>query len=423
LLPIIIKIIKWLNSFSRTYYIHFESELLYYFCCQSIFFRQLYNTMNIKLFFTVGLWIASLGISAQSNVNKSYHRMEGTIGNDIEVTANFIRLFDRVEGNYQYKFVEQNGRMFFGKVLELEGTLLKNDSLYLKEYGAGSYAFKGIWKDGTYTGQWIVPGGDGKKLPVSLKEYYPKGSMAFDVFYLNSKEKLKKDVVNSPTAELEMTFVYPKANYIQPDIVDSVKRIVIKGFFGGDFLQASPVAMMKDFEKEYFFNYKDANLEIYDETKGASFDWSSVNSMSIVYNASYLLCVEYQKYAFTGGAHGMTNVSYDIIDLTNGKGLSYSDIFVDNADSALTALLTKKMLEKYKTKSESDLKDIGFFVDSITPNQNVYVTGNGVGFKYASYELAPYSYGLPEVFLSFDEIKPLIRKGTPVYRLSRQNQE
>lgn len=381
------------------------------------------KNMNIKsIILSVLLFIATMTV-AQNNHKASYHRMEGKIGKDVEVTANFIRLFDKVEGNYQYKYKENDATMFYGKMLELEGTLLKNDSLYLKEYGATSYAFQGIWKDGAYTGQWIVPGDDGKKLPVSLKEYYPKGSMAFDVFYLNSKEKLKKEEVDSPTAELEMTFAYPKANYIQPDIVDSVKRIVIKGFFGSDFLQASPVVMMKDFEKEYFFNYKDANLEIYDETRGASFDWSSVNSMSIVYNANYLLCVEYQKYAFTGGAHGMTNVSYDIIDLTNGKGLSYSDIFIDNADSALTALLTKKMLEKYKTKSESDLKDIGFFVDSITPNHNVYVTGNGIGFKYASYELAPYSYGLPEVFLSFDEIKPLIRKGTPVYRLSRQNQE
>ena len=81
------------------------------------------------------------------------------------------------------------------------------------------------------------------------------------------------------------------------------------------------------------------------------------------------------------------------------------------------------MLDKYKTKGEAKLSQVGFFVDQITPNRNVYITGNGIGFKYAAYEVAPYSYGLPEVFLSFDKVKDLIRPGTPVYRLSQQKQQ
>ncbi len=379
--------------------------------------------MDIRYFFLTVLWMGTLGVSAQNNPNKSYHRMEGNIGDNIEVTANFIRLFNKIEGNYQYKFVENNGRMFYGKMLELEGTTLKNDSLYLKEYGANNYSFQGVWKNDTFNGQWKVQGDDNKLLNVTLKEHYPKGALQFNVFYLNSEQKLKKELSNSPTATLELTFLYPKGSYIRPNIVDSVRNILIKGFFGNDFLKTSPGEMMKDYEKEYFFNYKDANLEIYNQKSGASFDWASMNSMSVVYNSNYLFCVEYQKYAYTGGTHGMTNISYDIVNLENGNVLTYSDIFVKNADSALTAILTNKMLKKYKTKKESSLKEVGFFVDSITPNQNVYVTGNGIGFKYASYELAPYSYGLPEVFVNFGEIRELIRKGTPVYRLSQQNKE
>jgi hypothetical protein len=224
-------------------------------------------------------------------------------------------------------------------------------------------------------------------------------------------------------ATLELTFVYPKNNYLQPKTLDSVRKVIDNSFFGGKFMQASPKNMMTSFEKEYYNNYKNSNLDLYKETGGASFNWSSSNSMSVLYNSDYMLCLEYQKYAYTGGAHGMTNVSYDIIDLRNGKVLSYNDIFIENADSALSVILTKKMLNKFKTKDEATLKQVGFFVDKITPNRNVYVTGNGIGFKYASYELAPYAYGLPEVFLNFNEIKELIRPGTPVYRLSRQKQD
>jgi len=259
---------------------------------------------------------------------------------------------------------------------------------------------------------------------VLLKEYYPHGSLPFKVYYLNSEENLINGVKNSPTATIELTFIYPENNSLPVGILDSVKHIINKGFFGDSFKQSSPTNMLNDFEKEFYNNYKNSNLEEYKKMRnGQSFSWSSMNSMSVLFNSSYLLCVEYQRYAFTGGSHGITNNAYDIIDLKTGTVLTYNDLFTDNADSALSTLITNKMLKKYKTKDEANLKKLGFFVDRILPNQNVYITGNGIGFKYASYEIAPYSYGLPEVFLSFDECKDLIRSGTPVYQLSRQKQQ
>lgn len=378
--------------------------------------------MIFRPFIILSTFLISLGAAAQNNSNKAYHRMEGTIGDDIEVTANFIRLFDNIKGNYQYRFKDNDATMFYGKMLEFEGKLLKNDSLYLKEYGADKSSIYGVWNDNSFTGKWKVPDDDDNYMDILLKEYYPNGSLPFDVFYSNSEEKLVSKDINSPKATLELTFIYPKNNYYQPNILDSVKRIIIKGFFGENFIESAPKKMLFDFENEYYHNYKTANLELYKKMDGASLSWASLNNMSVLFNSGYLLCVEYEKYAYTGGAHGITNDSYDIIDLKNGKTLNYSDVFVDNADSALSAILTAHMLKKYRTKESASLKQLGFFTDKILPNQNMYVTGNGIGFKYASYEVAPYSYGLPEVFINFDEIKQLIRPGTPIYRLSRQKQ-
>ncbi len=379
--------------------------------------------MNIKsVILPVLLFVAAFSV-AQNSRKVSYHRMEGNIGNDVEVTANFIRLFDKVEGNYQYKFRENDATTFYGKMLEVEGKVLKNDSLYLKEYGADDASFLGIWHDNSFNGKWKVPGDDDDYMEVLLKEYYPQGSIPFKVYYLNSEEPLIKGSNDSPTATLELTLLYPKNNFMTAAILDSVKQIINNSFFGDNFTPDLPAIMLKKFEKEYYHNYKVSNLDEYNEIGGAAFSWASINSMSVLFNSSYLLSIEYQRYAYSGGAHGITNDAYDIIDLKSGKVLTYNDIFVDNADSALSALLTKKMLEKYKTKDEADLKQLGFWVDTISPNQNVYVTGNGIGFKYASYEIAPYSYGLPEVFLSFEECKNLIRPGTPVYRLSQQKQQ
>lgn len=372
----------------------------------------------------IGVLFTATMASAQFNNKVLYYRMEGNIGNNINVIANLIKQSDKVEGNYQYKFKENDATTFYGKMLEIEGEILKNDSLYLKEYGADEASFMGVWNDNSYKGEWRVPGEENDYMEVLLKEFYPHGSLPFKAFYLNSEEKLIKDKKDSPTANLELTFIYPENNSLPVGILDSVRRIINKSFFGDSFIQDEPIIMLKAFEKEYYRNYKSTNLDGCKTMENkALLSWSSLNSMSVIFNSSYLLCIEYQKYAYTGGAHGISNDSYDIIDLKTGNTLTYNNIFTDDADSALSLLLTDKMLEKYKTKDKANLRQLGFWVDKIIPNQNIYVTGNGIGFKYASYEIAPYSYGLPEVFLSFDECKGLIHPGTPVYMLSRQKQQ
>ncbi len=379
--------------------------------------------MKIKLIILFTSILFGSVASAQSNGKASYHRMEGTIGDNIDVTANFIRLFDKVEGNYQYKFKENDATTFYGKMLEVEGKIIKNDSLYLKEYGADDASFMGVWNDNSYKGKWKVPDEKNDYMEVLLKEYYPNGSLPFKVYYMNSEKELVSGQKNSPTATIELTFIYPQDNSLPPGVLNSVRHIINRGFFGDNFTESSPETMLGKFEKEYYRNYQNSNYDEYKKLGGASFSWASVNAMSVLFNSSHLLCVEYQRYAFSGGAHGITNYAYDIIDLNTGKALNYNDIFKSDADSTLSVLLTKKMLKKYKTKDEAGLKQLGFFVDKIVPNQNIYVTGNGIGFKYASYEVAPYSYGLPEVFLNFDECSGLIRSNTPVYRLSKQKQQ
>jgi hypothetical protein len=177
--------------------------------------------------------------------------------------------------------------------------------------------------------------------------------------------------------------------------------------------------MLVNFEKEYLGNYIDQN-ENWHEVGGASFNWEKMISMSIVYNNNYLLCLEYLKYAYSGGAHGMSNMAYDIIYLDDGRLLTFADVFDEGTEEALSALLTKQLRKDYNIPDEVNLKDAGFFVDKVDPNRNIYVTGNGVGFVYNSYEIAPYSQGATNIFLEFPQVKELVKKGTPVYGMTKR---
>lgn len=342
-----------------------------------------------------------------------YIRYEGKINKDIGITANIIRMGDQLSGNYQYRFVEDNLEMYFGKTIEVTGSVDKENQAKLKEFGRTEYAFVGIMAADSFSGTWNAA--DNKKMHFEMKKYFPNGSIPLKVYYLKSKKKLDTKLDDSPSTEIELTLLFPD-KYLVPGTVDSLKRIISKSFFGFGFQVTEPNKMMQNFKNENWENYLRQNDEWHKQ--GVSFSWQQAISMSVTYNSNYLLCLEYLKYAFTGGSHGMANISYDIVYLENGQVLTYADVFKDNSDDTLSMLLTRQLRKDYQVPDEVPLSKAGFFVDTVTPNRNIYINGNGIGFLFNSYEIAPYSTGATNIFLEFSQIKDLLRKGTPVSLMS-----
>jgi hypothetical protein len=309
--------------------------------------------------------------------------------------------------------------MHYGKSIELSGEIDGDNEAKLREFGSKEYTFTGQISGDSFKGDWNA--GDDRKVPFEMKEYYPNGSMPFDVHYLRSEGKLVEGEAGSPLAEIEMTLIYPTNDYVQPDVADSVRKIIVNSYFGPGFGVNHPDSMMLTFEEEYLGKYVRQN-ENWHEVGGASFNWENVISMSVVYNTGYLLCLEYLKYAYSGGAHGMTNVSYDIIYLDNGQLLTFTDVFKDDDASKekLTQILTKQLRKDYSIPEEMLLSEAGFFVETVEPNRNIYVNGNGVGFLYNSYEIAPYSQGSTNIFLEFRQIQDMVKMGTPVYQMTKR---
>ncbi len=364
---------------------------------------------NILLFAAI---LTSLNLISQQKLSNSmfYSRFEGEIGDNIKVTANLIRLFDKVSGNYQYRFIdEDNEELHYGKTINVNGNI-KDSEVNLTELGMDSYTFTGNINGQSFTGSWLTP--DNSKIGFNMTNYYPNGSLPFNVFYLHSEDNLFAKNAKSPTAEIELTLIYPENKYFEAGIVDSVKNIISHSFFGTKYNESNPDSMLTYYEKNYFTTYKDQNTDWYDN--GASFSWQKMVSMSIIYNSNYILCVEYLKYAYSGGAHGMTNLSYDIINLQDGTTINYDDVFKEGSKDSLIALLTQKLRADYSIPKDVLLSKAGFFVEEIEPNQNIYINGNGIGFLYNSYEIAPYSQGQTNIFLDFNKIKGLLKKGTPV---------
>lgn len=375
--------------------------------------------MLFKQLTFLALLILSINIFGQNQnaSDKYYKRLEGKIGENINVTANIVRLFDNVSGNYIYYYLEGDNDLYYGKTVELNGKAEENDSVILKEFGSKEYTFKGLIKDGQYDGEWNT--GNNNALNFNMKEYYPKGSLAFEVYYLNSETRLDKQKKDSPTAQIELTLVFPNGKYFQSGITDSVEKIIMDSYFGKGFTLNNPQIMLEDFEYEYFTNYRKQAENRIQSSPTNSFNYQKQVNMSIVYNSNYLLCTEYLRYAYAGGSHGMSNLSYDIIDLNNGNKLNYADIFNIDSDSILSTILTKQLRQNYKIPDELSLKEAGFFVNTVKPSEILFVNSEGVGFVYNNYEIAPYSHGATTIILSYSKLEKLIKEGSPIYTLSQ----
>ena len=374
--------------------------------------------MNIRAILTIWvvLFFALTGVYAQ-NGNLFYKRMEGNIGDRIKITTHLIRVYDDVSGNYFYTFEGEDGKLQYGKTIELSGKIADDTALYLKEVGKTDFSFEGRLEDDRFSGTWHDPAED-TTMPFDMSTYFPNGAVAFDVHYLKSEHLLAKNDEEAPEANVELILLWPENNYFMPEVVDSVEKYITNAFYGENFKISQPDTMLVRYEREYYDQFEKQAGELYKKYHRV-FNWEKMITMSVVFNSNYLVTLEYLRYAYSGGSHGMTNTSYDVINLRDGSLIGYRDVFKDVAGDSLTSLITNQIKKEYNIAKGVSLKKAGFFTDSVAPNRNIYVNGNGVGFVYNSYEIAPFSQGTISVFLPFNKIKGLIKKGTPVYQLAQ----
>ena len=127
-----------------------------------------------------------------------------------------------------------------------------------------------------------------------------------------------------------------------------------------------------------------------------------------------LLTYEATRYMFTGGAHGMSVTTCWVFDLETGNQMTEDDLFVSNAADALLELLQQALaIDAAKRNIALD----EFFDDQVLPNGNFAITEDGMYYQFNVYDIAPYCYGDTRLLLTKEQLKPLMRKNTPVYAL------
>ncbi|MFP3043069.1 RsiV family protein [Treponema primitia] len=110
---------------------------------------------------------------------------------------------------------------------------------------------------------------------------------------------------------------------------------------------------------------------------------------------------------YTGGAHGMRNKDYYVFGLEEKQRLTLNDILREDAKTAVNDLVEAALRKLMEIPDWIPLSEQGFFENSVDKLEDFFLNSQGLGFQWDPYEIAPYSTGLIEIVLPYDQLEGL----------------
>lgn len=342
-----------------------------------------------------------------SSTNEWYKRFEGPIGN-LQVVVN-LSLFDTsLAGNYYY--VKR------GEFIDIDGVKANNNEWQLKETtieGEETGSFLGNYDDKlqTFSGTWKDAGGK-ISLPIKLTEAYNDGAWQFNLL---NRTLQKGSCPNPPCLEVVLSYFESGKNIHSPakEAINTNELQQAKGFmlaFGENTSDTANVSLDEAFNilDKTYQNMVDEMLPDTASFGSYALYWSLTRRSKILTNTAPVVVMSEDAYSYTGGAHGMNSTMYYNYNMKNGSFITAKELFTDTTQ--LRKVLLQKLRKKYKLKPSQPLQDVLLVTDSdfyITPN--FYLAPGGIGFVYNPYEIGPYAMGIITIFMSYEDVKTLLK--------------
>lgn len=128
--------------------------------------------------------------------------------------------------------------------------------------------------------------------------------------------------------------------------------------------------------------------------------WEAQIDGEIMYQSPELISLSLTSYINTGGAHGNLTISFLNFDAKTGKLIKNSDLFKNMTDF--------NALANHYFENTIEDKDILFDPQSFKLPENIGFNNEGAILLYNAYEIGPYSEGIIEFAIPFENINPLL---------------
>ena len=220
-------------------------------------------------------------------------------------------------------------------------------------------------------------------------------------------------------------YAYPVAVNASDEVLAKLQRAVCQTVLGDAFLDMRPQQAIEAYAAMKHNEYIQTNLPLLQEWaidhEDESFGETLFNEELIISAAPIGNCLPLTNipslwsyamdvYEYTGGAHGNRYLLIQNYDLQTGDAVSEQDLFIDDYYEPLKSLLLEALIAQTdEAETKKDLRRLGYSVDDVVPNENFYVTAEGITYVYNPYEIAPYAMGCIQISLPWDAACHLMR--------------
>ena len=181
------------------------------------------------------------------------------------------------------------------------------------------------------------------------------------------------------------------------------------------FFERNPLAQIDSiYVTKSYLNWKD-NVELKispgeegeDEDLGCYTTYEQENLRPYSLDTTIFVVVT-SRDIYLGGAHGLPSISFANFDVQTGKIISLNDLL------AVDDSFQKFYLDRLEHFCKEEYGD---FQSEPLLTENVCIQLTGLNFLYQPYELMGFAAGMPEFFLSFDDLRPYLKINALTKRL------
>ena len=344
----------------------------------------------LKLFYIfLFVFYSNILFSQQPEISIiNFYVCNGNIGNS-EISMYLYLDGTNITGRYFYKNINQ--------FIDIKGNI-NQDKLYIEEKVNNRITgyFNGIVSnDLFFSGEWISQDGENKY----DFSFYPNKSYPINrLDIINSKLEINFDDSSKFISTKDAIVLENEKN------LNNLDRIALD-VAGLKSLNTNRIA--------YILN--NAIIDEYNVWKKSSNnneDFHLIKEIDVSYLDENIISFSIYNYSYTGGMHGIYNVSPSIYLISTGEkiGTNLSDLLENQNDRELINLMRSKLLRNFTDKDFFDFYSIKL--------SDIYdITPSGVKFIWPLYKIADYAQGIIEIDFTYLELKPFIRKDSKFWYL------
>lgn len=202
---------------------------------------------------------------------------------------------------------------------------------------------------------------------------------------INKLEVIEKSIEET-TDKYEVKVKYPMIQGGEKEVVDKINKII------------------EDYTLDWINDIKLLGEEYSKEYKKSGNEMPKMEAYSLFesFYTDEVISLPVTYYQYTGGAHGLTTkVSYNY-DLKTGKILKLKDLFKEGFD--YKSIIDKKVREDIEKEKDIYFENGDLFKD-VSENQAYYLNIDSIIVYFQQYEIAPYSSGIREFKIPYEELK------------------